>query len=161
MRCAASAVSQIRTRGAKVYGRGAIHLDPKAIEASKGVYEKVLAEERAANEAARKAHPWMYGSGQVAGGAASTALLSPGTAAVGVAPWATRILVGGLEGAAQGAIRGAGEADDGDRLSGAAWGAPVGAIGGGVRGYLRPQVDALKQQTGNALMPYVNKFKFW
>lgn len=88
-----------------------------------------------------------YTAGQVGGA------LVPGLGTVGAirtVPTASRLIrsaAGAGTGAAQGGLYGAGSAEDGQRLEGAATGATVGAVTGGVLGGVIPASQAQKTST--------------
>jgi len=94
--------------------------------------------ERSANEAAASKYPGTYGSGQALGSLApSLALGAAGSAATKALPiaqkalpLAQRIALGGLTQGVRGGIEGAGYADEGNRLAGAAQAAGPAALMG-------------------------------
>ncbi len=97
-------------------------------------YEAAREKELAANEAARAAHPTAFFAGELGGGVA-TLPVAPELAAFKVAknaPLITKALKSGANlataGAGYGAVAGAGGAEEGQRLQGAATGAVQGAV---------------------------------
>jgi len=96
---------------------------------------------RAANEAAKQAHPVLYRVGNVAGGAAPT-LLAPAAKAAQGASLLTRAGVGALNAAPMGAAFGAGESTAATP-GGIATDAALGAAGGAALGAATPVVGGL------------------
>jgi hypothetical protein len=103
-------------------------------------YQAGLEKERAANEAARAAHPTAYFAGELGGGLA-TLPFAPELAPFKVAktaPLVTKTLKTGANlataGAGYGAVAGAGGAEEGNRIQGAVQGAEMGAIAAPVLG---------------------------
>lgn len=100
------------------------------------LYDTAVSVPRMAQKSAAEHHPFAYYGGQIAGGVAP-AIASGGA---GIAPQVARAGLGvrtavaSGEGAAFGALHGAGSADGGlaDRASGAAFGGAAGAVGGAV-----------------------------
>lgn len=96
-------------------------------------YDEVVGRERAADKAAKEAHPYLYGGSEI-GGALLTAPAIGGGAAQGV-NLGSRILQGARGGAIYGGVSGAGE---GEGLAGKAAGAAIGTGAGGVLGAAAP-----------------------
>lgn len=99
------------------------------------LYSKHLAEARAANEAAQKAHPYLYGGGNLAGGLASGMV----TGGLGAETALGRVGAAAAMGAASGV--GYGNPDDlrsgaADALKGAVVGGGIGSVAEGVGGVL-------------------------
>jgi hypothetical protein len=95
-------------------------------------YERARDENRAANAAAEAAHPWAYNTGKIGGGLATMAVSGlPSLTALGTSVGG-RILLGGAEGAAYGALQGFNEGEGGiaDRAWNAGKGATIGTAGG-------------------------------
>lgn len=93
------------------------------------LYEKAVARERAANEAASEAHPVVSGVSNVGGSVASILAAAPAPALTAVGRAIQAAKVGAAYGALSGA--GAGEGTQG-KLTGAATGGIVGGLGGAV-----------------------------
>lgn len=127
-------------------------------------YEQAQSEESARKEALRAQNPVASIAGEIAGGLASAKAM-PQLLAGRAIPHLGRAIPAAAEGAAWGAVAGAGEANPEDRLSGAGWGALIGSTIGGTASAagdwlagraarkaaqeLAPSVDDLAAQSNN------------
>lgn len=102
-----------------------------------GNYDQSLANIRGQQQAAQEAHPVAFGAGQVAGVLPTS--LAPGSVAVRAPSLGAKVAGGMVAGAAQGAAYGAGSADEGNRMTGAA----QGAVAGGTIGAAFPAAGRL------------------
>jgi hypothetical protein len=114
-----------------------------ASAATGGSYGQGERESREANKAARDAHPWAYGAGQLVGGVAGTVpLMIAAPAAFGLKAGMAltpRIIAGARSGAALGGVQGAFE---GEGLSDRALGFGTGLATGGAVGAGAPVLGA-------------------
>jgi hypothetical protein len=99
-------------------------------------YEIGQAAQKQMLDAERQSHPWASTAGQIAGGILPALTAAPASMLASGYGAGTRILAGGADGLLQGAVAGAGSADDGHRLEGATegakWGAGLGLGGSAV-----------------------------
>lgn len=147
-----SAAAPKKTEGARIYGRGgAVYLNPKNYEEGQKVEDAATAENRAANEAARVANPKTFIGGQIAGGVLPAVVAAPVSGAAQGMSIAPRVLAGVADATLQGAVGGAGTAEEGGRLKGAlegaGWGAALGlggqALSAGASKGIRTVLNAL------------------
>lgn len=116
-------------------------------EAGQAISPELGTKARAASKAMQAQHPIESEALKLAGAVATTAplgLLGAGSQAVAAVPRVQKIAkgagIGGLLGGIEGAVHGAGEAEEGQRLEGAKTGAAFGGLTGGVFGGAAPLV---------------------